>query len=126
MSFLRDAYDFAMQCGRKAELGVLSQRKFKFEGGKSMAEGKAGEILISFRSGHYKKIKGALWTGDSVWSHFEKAGGGMIHVNKEEVEYMETFGDVERAEKESTSCEERRVYKDPRMRPSGLNQKEEG
>ncbi|MGO9022602.1 MAG: hypothetical protein ACLQVJ_30065 [Syntrophobacteraceae bacterium] len=48
------------------------------------------ETLISFESGHYKKVKGT-WKGDSVWTHFEKVGGGMIHINKEKVEYMESF-----------------------------------
>ena len=55
-----------------------------------MAEGNARETLISFRSGHYKKIKGE-WKGDSVWCHFRKDSGGEVHVNKEEVEYVETF-----------------------------------
>jgi len=48
------------------------------------------ETLISFESGHYKKIKGK-WKGDSVWTHFQKDSGGQIHVNKEKVEYLETF-----------------------------------
>lgn len=39
-----------------------------------MAEGKTGEILISFESGHYKKIKGE-WKGDSVWGHYTKSQG---------------------------------------------------
>ena len=55
-----------------------------------MAEGKAGNTLIAFRSGHYKRVTGT-WTGDSVWCHFEKATGGHVHINKAEVEYMETF-----------------------------------
>jgi len=55
-----------------------------------MAEGKSNETLISFESGHYKKVKG-VWKGDSVWSHFHKESGGMIHVNKDKIEYMETF-----------------------------------
>ena len=55
-----------------------------------MAEGKPDEILISFESGHYKKIKGE-WEGDSVWTHFKKAKGGHVHVNKDKVEYYETF-----------------------------------
>ncbi len=55
-----------------------------------MAEGKANETLISFESGHYKKVKGD-WAGDSVWTHFKKASGGMVHVNKDKIEYMETF-----------------------------------
>lgn len=84
-----------------------------------MAEGKPGDILISFKSGHYKKIKGALWDGDSVWSHFEKRSGGMVHVNKEEVEYMETFGDLPdkkvavEQDRKRASFEERASYKDP-------------
>jgi len=56
-----------------------------------MAEGKARETLISFESGHYKKVTGE-WAGDSVWTHFKKDSGGMVHVNKEMVEYIETFG----------------------------------
>lgn len=59
-----------------------------------MAAGKVSETLIAFESGHYKKVKGS-WKGDSVWTHFHKEGGGMIHVNKDKVEYMETFIDVE-------------------------------
>jgi hypothetical protein len=46
--------------------------------------------LISFESGHYKTIKGD-WKGDSVWTHFKKKDGGMVHVNKEKVEYIETW-----------------------------------
>lgn len=57
-----------------------------------MAEGKPNETLIAFESGHYKKVKGE-WVGDSMWSHFKKESGGMIHVNKDKVEYMETFGE---------------------------------
>jgi len=56
-----------------------------------MADGKPGETLIAFESGHYKKAPG-FWKGDSVWAHFIKPDGGMIHVNKDKVEYMETFG----------------------------------
>ena len=55
-----------------------------------MAKGESNETLISFESGHYKSIKGT-WKGDSVWTHFFKESGGMIHVNKDKVEYMETF-----------------------------------
>jgi len=55
-----------------------------------MAEGKPNEILISFESGHYKKVKGE-WKGDSVWGHYTKESGGVVHVNKEKVEYIETF-----------------------------------
>lgn len=55
-----------------------------------MAEGNPNETLISFVSGHYKKINGK-WAGDSVWSHFKKVSGGMVHVNKDKVEYVETF-----------------------------------
>lgn len=57
-----------------------------------MAEGKVDETLISFESGHYKKVRGT-WKGDSVWTHFIKPNGGMVHVNKDKVEYMETFGE---------------------------------
>lgn len=48
------------------------------------------ETLVSFESGHYKKIRGR-WRGDSVWTHFEKEKGGTVHVNKDKVEYLETF-----------------------------------
>lgn len=56
-----------------------------------MAVGKEREILISFESGHYKKVTGE-WAGDSVWTHFKKDSGGMLHINKDKIEYMETFG----------------------------------
>lgn len=52
----------------------------------------AKETLVSFESGHYKKVKGH-WKGDSVWTHFQKEGGGQVHVNKDKIEYMETFED---------------------------------
>jgi len=55
-----------------------------------MAEGKKGETLVAFESGHYKTVKGT-WKGDSVWCHFTKEDGGMIHINKDKVEYMESF-----------------------------------
>ena len=55
-----------------------------------MAKGKSNETLIAFESGHYKKVKGE-WAGDSVWCHFKKDDGGMLHVNKDKVEYTETF-----------------------------------
>lgn len=48
------------------------------------------ETLFSFESGHYKKVKGK-WKGDSIWCHFQKTSGGMLHVNKDKVEYMESF-----------------------------------
>ena len=51
---------------------------------------KVQETLIAFKSGHFKKIKGT-WKGDSVWCHFLKASGGMVHINKDEIEYMESF-----------------------------------
>jgi hypothetical protein len=56
-----------------------------------MAEGKPGETLIAFESGHYKKVRGK-WMGDAVWMHYEKIEGGILHVNKEKVEYTESFG----------------------------------
>lgn len=55
-----------------------------------MAEGKKGQSLIAFESGHYKNVTGS-WKGDSVWAHFKKDSGGGIHVNKDKVEYIETF-----------------------------------
>lgn len=59
-----------------------------------MAKGKVGETLISFESGHYKKVIGK-WAGDSVWSHFVKKDGGVVHINKDKVEYVENFSDEE-------------------------------
>ena len=47
------------------------------------------DILVAFKSGHYKKFNG-VWKGDSVWAHFQTSGGSIIHVNKEEIEYIET------------------------------------
>lgn len=55
-----------------------------------MADGKERETLISFESGHYKKVTGE-WVGDSIWTHFKKDSGGMLHVNKDKVEYIESF-----------------------------------
>ena len=55
-----------------------------------MAKGKQNEIMVSFKSGHYKTVEGR-WHGDSVWCHIKKDEGGMVHINKEEVEYIETF-----------------------------------
>lgn len=46
--------------------------------------------LISFESGHYKTVVGK-WKGDSVWTHFVKKDGGLVHVNKDKVEYIETW-----------------------------------
>ena len=46
------------------------------------------DILVSFESGHYKRIKGS-WGGDSVWMHFVAKDGVHIHVNKEKVEYVQ-------------------------------------
>ena len=46
--------------------------------------------LISFESGHYKKVIGQ-WKGDSVWMHFNKSNGGQLHVNKDKVEYCESI-----------------------------------
>jgi hypothetical protein len=58
-----------------------------------VAEGKANETLVAFESGHYKKVAGT-WQGDSVWCHFNKKSGGTVHINKDKVEYMETFAEV--------------------------------
>jgi len=46
--------------------------------------------LVSFESGHYKNVIGR-WKGDSVWTHFIKEDGGLVHINKDKVEYIETF-----------------------------------
>lgn len=48
------------------------------------------KALVSFESGHYKTIKGE-WKGDSVWTHFTKEDGGQVHINKNKVEYIETW-----------------------------------
>ena len=45
-------------------------------------------MLVSFESGHYKKITGR-WKGDSVWTHWIKPNGKQIHINKDKVEYYE-------------------------------------
>ena len=45
-------------------------------------------VLISFESGHYKKLKGE-WKGDSVWFHWIKSDGKKVHVNKDKIEYIE-------------------------------------
>lgn len=58
-----------------------------------MAKGNPRETLISFESGHYKTVIGQ-WSGDSVWMHFKKDSGGMLHVNKDKVEYCESFGEA--------------------------------
>lgn len=68
-----------------------------------MAKGKPGETLISFESGHYKKVKGE-WVGDSVWSHFRKDSGGIVHVNKDLVEYVETFSESDWSNKKFEGC----------------------
>ena len=56
------------------------------------------DVLISFESGHYKSLKRCEWKGDSVWGHFKKADGGMVHLNKDKVEYIETFKIEEKPE----------------------------
>ena len=48
-------------------------------------------FLIAFQSGHYKRVAGS-WTGDSVWGHFKKEDGDMIHINRDKVEYIEELG----------------------------------
>jgi len=47
-------------------------------------------MLISFESGHYKKVKGQ-WKGDSVWTHWIKSNGKAVHINKDKVEYYEEY-----------------------------------
>lgn len=51
---------------------------------------KSNTHLVSFESGHYKKVTGQ-WKGDSVWMHIAKENGGVVHINKDKVEYVETF-----------------------------------
>lgn len=46
------------------------------------------EILVSFESGHYKKIVGH-WKGDSIWGHYYKENGKMVQINLSKVEYLE-------------------------------------
>ncbi len=55
-----------------------------------MVEPKTAKHLIAFESGHYKKLTGT-WEGDSVWAHFKTEDGGMVHVNKAKVEYIQSF-----------------------------------
>lgn len=45
-------------------------------------------VLVSFESGHYKRLKGN-WKGDSVWFHWIKTDGKNVHVNKDKIEYIE-------------------------------------
>lgn len=45
-------------------------------------------VLVCFESGHYKKVTGK-WKGDSLWTHWIKENGKMIHINKNKVEYYE-------------------------------------
>lgn len=54
------------------------------------ATAKPNTYLFSFESGHYKKAKGT-WKGDAVWTHIIKEDGGAVHINKDKVEYIETF-----------------------------------
>lgn len=46
--------------------------------------------VIMFESGHRKEVQGT-WKGDSVWIKFTKSSGELLYVNKDKVEYMETF-----------------------------------
>lgn len=50
---------------------------------------KAQNVLVSFKSGHYKQFRG-VWIGDSVWGHHKTTDGRTIHINKDEVEYIQT------------------------------------
>ena len=47
------------------------------------------KVLIAFKSGHYKSFTGE-WLGDSVWGHHITQAGAIIHINKDEVEYIQT------------------------------------
>lgn len=48
------------------------------------------KVLIAFKTGHYKSFTGE-WKGDSVWGHHKADDGSMIHINKDEVEYIQTW-----------------------------------
>ena len=54
------------------------------------AEHPTNTYLFAFESGHYKKVTGT-WKGDSVWTHIVKPDGSGLHVNKDKLEYIETF-----------------------------------
>lgn len=71
-----------------------------------MAIGEKNEILVSFESGHYKKVTG-YWKGDSVWCHIRKKHGGEVHINKDKVEYIETFNPEIKTLEEIKPVEER-------------------
>ena len=58
------------------------------ETGQPTPIGKQQTVLVSFESGHYKKVTGR-WKGDSLWTHWIKENGKMIHINKNKVEYYE-------------------------------------
>ena len=47
------------------------------------------DITISFKSGHYKAFRGS-WIGDSVWAHFYREDGSIVHVNKDQIEFIES------------------------------------
>ena len=74
------------------EVGEVATERPRLSSGFPTRPHPVPETLISFESGHYKKVLGE-WKGDSVWGHFKKASGGMVHINKDKVEYMETFDD---------------------------------
>ena len=44
--------------------------------------------LIAFKTGHYKSFNGE-WLGNSMWDHFKKTNGNMVHINPAEIEYIE-------------------------------------
>ena len=57
-----------------------------------MATGEKREHLFAFESGHYNKVTGE-WKGDTMCTHMKKDSGGKVHINKDKVEYIETFSD---------------------------------
>lgn len=85
---LDPAYDKISISGTALESILSCLRNQTMDEGDEESDTNLGTFLISFKSGHYKKITRA-WKGDSVWGHFIKENGKMVHINKDEVEYME-------------------------------------
>ena len=51
-------------------------------------------ILIAFESGRSKKVTGR-GDGNGSWLRFKTKDGGLILVNRDKVEYIESFGQGE-------------------------------
>lgn len=59
------------------------------------------KVLVSFESGHYKSFIGD-WKGDAVWGHHTLPNGSEIHINKDKIEYIQTWP-VKRLDEEKDS-----------------------